>query len=364
MRLCHLEAATPLELARLFPPPGRTLCRRCVLPHAPPDIVVDGSGLCSVCRAEAAATCAVPDGRDSLETDFTRILSKVRGKQRYDCLCMLSGGKDSTAALYYVVERYHLNPLVFTFDHGFVGEEALDVIHDVVRQLGVDHVYFRSGYMREMFRQVVKSRSRASICPICSLWYMLKTYEIAARYEVPIIISGWTKGQTSSSTRTVMTKCACNTNGEEYGSMVRDTRAFMEQAVRLVPRYQDFPQNMEGVLVAARKRYGSKATVLSPHWFLAVEPDEYVKILQDRLGWRFPRESYPKNTTNCRLNFLSTVLTVRNYGFSHYHIEASKMIRLGLLTREEALERLAFDFDPVILEEVLADLGCTLADLG
>jgi hypothetical protein len=102
------------------------ICIRCVLPHAPPDIHLDGEGVCNICRNfEAEEMRAASDDRELLETDFLKILDKHRGKQEYDCLCMLSGGKDSTAALYYVKEKYKLNPLVFTFNQGFVPEEHL-----------------------------------------------------------------------------------------------------------------------------------------------------------------------------------------------------------------------------------------------
>jgi len=292
-----------------------------------------------------------------------RILAKHRGRQKYDCLCMLSGGKDSTAALYYARKRYGLNPLVFTFNHGFVPEETLAGIRRTVRILGVDLVTFESSAMKGLFRRIIRTGSRAAICPICSLWYMQVTYEIAARYDIPIIISGWTKGQTSSSSSPVLSKCACNTNGVEYASMVRDTQVFMTQAVREEPGYRDFPVNMEGVLQIAKKKLGSKATVVSPHWFLDTDVEAYVKVLRQELEWEYPARSYPRWTTNCDLNFLATFLTMKHYGFSHYHIEASKLIRAGLLTRDEALERLEIDFDDALLAGILARLDCTLDDI-
>ena len=29
----------------------RTLCKRCVLPHSPPDVVLDDAGICNICHA-------------------------------------------------------------------------------------------------------------------------------------------------------------------------------------------------------------------------------------------------------------------------------------------------------------------------
>ena len=109
---------------------GRTVCRRCVLPDSPPDITVDAEGLCSVCR-EAQSSKSQPED-ELLESDFTRLLQKHKGRHKYDCLVMCSGGKDSTASLYYMKKRYHLNPLAFTFDHGFETEDALRNVHKAV----------------------------------------------------------------------------------------------------------------------------------------------------------------------------------------------------------------------------------------
>lgn len=333
------------------------ICVRCVLPESPPDITMDAEGVCSICRNyEKERKREVVEDRGFLETDFVKILDKHRGKQKYDCLCMLSGGKDSTAALYYVKEKYKLNPLVFTFNHGFVPDEHIRSARKTVDKLGVDWLYFETTFMRDMFRKIVETQAKVVICPVCSLWYMMKTYEIAAQYEIPIIISGWTKGQTTGSTKSVLSKCACDTNPDEFKAMSAATRDFMEKHVKTDPKYKDFPMNMEEVLKIAKSKYKSKAIVLSPHWFVPVGPEEYVRTIKEKLDWDYPERSYPKKSTNCDLNFLASSLAVKNYGYSHYHIEMSNLIRLGMITREEALELLKLDFDQEILDGIMKKL--------
>jgi len=317
-----------------------------VLPHSPPDITIDDEGVCSVCRADAPAAAA-----DFVETDFVRMLDKYRGKGRHDCLVMCSGGKDSTAALYYMKRRYRMNPLAFTFDHGFETPEALANVQRAVEALGVDFLTFRTVEMRDLFRRIVDGGSRAVICHPCSMWYMQLTFDIAARFEIPLIIAGWTKGQAARPG--VMTKCACNVDAPEYGSMGRATRDFLA-GLKSDPRFRDFPQSMEEVVARARKRH--KSTVLSPHWFLEAHPDEYVALIERELGWRAPELSYPKRSTNCLLNFLSVDRSMESFGFTHYHVEMSKLIRQGLMTRDEALGLLAIDYDPGIIDRILADL--------
>jgi hypothetical protein len=57
-----------------------------------------------------------------------------------------------------------------------------------------------------------------------------------------------------------------------------------------------FPRTMEDVLAAAKQQH--KCTVLSPHWFLSMNADDYVAVLKSELKKKFPRLSYPTETIN------------------------------------------------------------------
>jgi tRNA(Ile)-lysidine synthase TilS/MesJ len=62
---------------------------------------------------------------------------------------MCSGGKDSTASLYFMKKRYRMNPLAFTFDHGFEIEGAKENVINAVEALGVDYLFFKTDFMKE-----------------------------------------------------------------------------------------------------------------------------------------------------------------------------------------------------------------------
>jgi hypothetical protein len=158
-----------------------------------------------------------------------------------------------------------------------------------------------------------------------------------------------------------MSKCACNHSAKEYIAMSEATKRFIEEHVQSDPDYKNFPKSMTEVMEAARKRH--KCTVLSPHWFLPADPAEYTGMIQKELGWKAPEHSYPAGSTNCALNFVAVHTSMKYYGYTHYHIEMSKMIRLGLMSREEALEALKTDFGAETLEPVLAKINCTMDDL-
>ncbi len=330
----------------------RKICTRCVLPEAPPGIVFDKDGVCNLCL-EHERNRKEMSGDALLETDFIKLLNKKPGKDKYDCMVMCSGGKDSTAALYYMVKRYQKRVLAFTFDHGFETEGALENIKKAVDRLGVDFMFFRSDFMKEMFLRILETESKAVICHPCSIWYMDLAFDIAARHRIPIIVAGWTKGQ--SNKQEAMSKCGCNVHSPEFAAMGQATREFLDRELDDLDKYRDFPRTMEDVLKRAKKRF--KSIVVSPHWFLPYDQKTYVKMIQEELDWEFQKVSYPKRSTNCELNFLSVHNSMKYFGYTHYHVEASKLVREGVLTREEALEDLQIDFSEKLLKSVAGKLG-------
>ena len=333
------------------------ICNKCVLPEIKPDIWLNEDGVCNIC-VDYEKSKGTSEEKKPLETDFIKMLNMYKGNGKYDCLVMCSGGKDSTAALYYMKRKYRLNPLAFTFDHGFETEGALENIKNAVEILGVDFLFFKSDLMKDMFSEILKSNSRAVICHPCSLWYMNLAFDIAARFSIPIIIAGWTKGQSTS--QPLMSRCGCNMHQQEFISMAKATKEFLIQYKKDRPKYKDFPESMEEVLTRAKKR--QKCVVLSPHWFLPFGSETYVETIKKELKWKPAKLSYPNGTTNCYLNFISVYNSIKYFGYTHYHVEMAKLIREGLLTREEALDSLRVNFNIDFLNPIAKKLDYSFDD--
>lgn len=323
------------------------LCKKCVLPESKPDIVLNAEGVCNIC-VDFEKNKTQRQRPIILESEIIKIVNKYRGKGKYDCLVMCSGGKDSTLGLYYMKKRYKMNPLAFTFDHGFENEGALDNIKNAVNILGLDWVYYKSDFMKDVFRLMVESKTTAPICHVCAIWYLWFTHDLAARFNIPLIIAGWTKGQSLQDGET----------GIEYNSMSKATADFIVNNLAKEQRYRDFPKSIKEALEKSRKNFKSEA--VSPHWFLHYDPDKMQEILQAELKWKVPCLSYPKDSTNCIMNFASVYLCMKNFGYTHYHIEMSKLIRLGELSREEALKLLEINFDEKFINTIVGKIGCSL----
>lgn len=335
----------------------RKICKHCIMPESKPDIYLNDEGICNLCVAYEKEQEIVEN--KPLESDLIKILNKHKTKATYDCLVMCSGGKDSVSALYYMKKRYKLNPLAFTFDHGFETAEAMENIHNAVKYLNVDFMYYHSVYMQDMFAEIIRSGSHAVLCHPCSIWYMDLAYDTAKRYNIPIIVAGWTKGQSKNSS--ALAKGQCGSEDCEFRQMGKDTAKFLSERLQKFPKYRNFPISMEAVLKKHKK--SKRALVISPHWFLPYGPEEYIPLIQKELDWKFPKDSYPEGSTNCSLNYLSVYFSMKYYGYTHYHVEASKLIRKGQLLREEALEQLKIKFDDKRLREVAQKLGLNFNDI-
>ena len=324
------------------------ICKKCILPEHENSITIDETGLCSICREN------LPSGRtiDLVETDLCKLINKYKGKSRYDCLVMCSGGKDSIAALYFMKKRYGLNPLVFMFDNGFEDEQAITNVKNAVKELDVDLEYFKSTHMFDMFKEMVYADKPFPACAVCSLWYMGLVYDVAKYHGINLIIGGWTKGQLGLDSS--LKKRNDKQVQKEMAILCEGLPSFIKDMRKKYDNYKDFPLDMNEL--KKRHRISSNTRIVSPHWFLPIDAQEYTQIIEDKLSWKPIDKSYPIGSTNCKVNFLGSWLCLKKHGFTHFHIEQAKLIREGVITKEQAQEILKFE-DKDILKEVCDKLG-------
>ena len=314
------------------------ICKKCVLCENKPFIWLNEEKVCNIC-SEFDKTM---QKKQLLESEFFKLLNKHRGKGKYDCMVMCSGGKDSVMSLYLIKKKYKMNPLVFTFDHGFEDETAIKNIKNAVSALNVDWLYYRTDYIQEAFQLIIKTNSKAPICNVCALWYIQLAYKTAKQYKIPMIVAGWRKAQSNTGINS------------EYTQMSEATSKFIKNELRKISKYKNFPENTKQAISV-----GKGIRMVSPHWFIDWK-ESYKEILKNNLNWEPTKDSYPANSTNCRMNFVSTYLSMKNYGFTHYHIEKSKDIREGRISRKEAINQLKINFSRNKVKKIIKELECKI----
>jgi len=184
-------------------------CSKCLLPETYPKISFDKQGVCSYCRGEnhfgienKEKIRKLIKNKEKLKNDFEQFLHKIKGKNEYDCLLLLSGGKDSIYLLYILKNKYNLNVLTYTVDTGLMNPIAKKNIAIVIDKLNVDHIFYKPGndFFKKLYRFYLKNPISPTfcdkICEVCSnVIHGLGLIE-ASKRKIPFVALGYSPDQT------------------------------------------------------------------------------------------------------------------------------------------------------------------------
>lgn len=322
-----------------------TLCASCVLPATFPNVTFNAQGICSQCVAGEAAHQR--EFCDRQRDEFLAIIAQVKGQSAYDAIACYSGGKDSTYMLKMMVRELGLSVLAFPLDNGFITEQSKINIVKAVEMLQVDHLFFKPSreFMSRMYRQAIfgdlnKPRGNyiTRISDVClSCISVVNTYaaRLAMQNRTPMIFAGFTPGQ--------IPRAVIKNNHRYYRQTYEQHAAHFEQKLGAdAARYLNLPDDEQEIYQ------------MSP--FLVYEKTEEHILAEIRdLGWQYP-EKLDGCTSNCALNVVGNLCHEKKYGFHPYALELSKLIRRGLLSRDEALKKLSLAVDEQTTTRTLAQL--------
>ncbi len=310
-------------------------CKKCILSENFPRIKFDEKGICNFCNDELLYTTE-KEAIESSKIEIENLLSKHKKVSEYDAIVCFSGGKDSTYTIKLAVEKYKLNVLSFTLENGFISPAATKNIKKVVSNLGVDHITYKPSYkfMKGLYRissleniYNAKTLTRiSSNCNSCISIVNITALRIALEKNIPFILAGFTLGQIPSNTiyyqnnydffeesrKPVLDKLKLH--------LGEDVSKYMEISKELINRSTNYPYNIN---------------------LLCLEDITENEIVEQilPLGWKKPAD-VDGCSTNCRINAFNNYVHTFKYGYSPYELELSHLIRKGLLTREEAMNKL------------------------
>ncbi|MFJ6687010.1 adenine nucleotide alpha hydrolase family protein [Streptomyces werraensis] len=303
------------------------LCVRCILPATFPDISFDEAGVCSYCNDEQEQVLA---DQEAISQAVESALAGADPQRNYDCLALFSGGKDSSLALTVARRKLGLRVLAFTLDNGFLSKGSSVNMRRVLDELDIDHVLFRppGGMMRPLYKISMglefgpdTTKYSTGGCGSCISMVLASGLRFAAAHHIPLLIGGWTPGQfttsplvTASFLNDVVTRhfepltAASATLGEQLAGWLA-TSTGAAPAGLLNPLYAT--------------RYSEEATLA-----------ELAKV-----GWVRPKDT-DSCSTNCQVNGLLVLDHIKRYQFHPYVYELSHHVRLGALSRTEALSKI------------------------
>ena len=312
----------------------RFLCRQCILPSTFPGISFNENGVCNHCQRYKGedATSAL---QEKYEKKFLKLLEERKTKSSYDVIVAYSGGKDSTYTLDVFVNRYKLRALALTFDNSFISPKALDNIGKVCDSLGVDSLVIKPArqVVREIFRTAatqelysVKTLERAStICTSCIGMVKGIVLRTAIEKQIPFVGFGWSPGQAPVQSSVMRTNPA----------LMKGTQKAILNPLREIAGDAVLPYFVTEEQFAEKELFPWN---IHPLAFLHYDEQDITERIS-QFGWQRPDDTDP-NSSNCTLNAFANQVHRRRYDFHPYVWEIANMVRSGVLTREEGVEKI------------------------
>jgi len=330
-------------------------CSKCVLPGSFPGIEFNEEGICNYCR-----NSQLPDQEKKEEyiKMFENLLDSVRGKHDFDVLLAYSGGKDSTYTMYELANKYKMNVLAFTFDNGFISEQARENIIRMSDLCGATSIIVRPPFpkLKKIFQIAAtkeiysaKTLDRASsICTTCIGHVKAIALRTAMEKNIPLVAYGWSPGQAPISaairqTSPQMQSISHKTVRDKILENSSELKSYFLTEEDLKIQHERWPINIH------------------PLAFMDYDEGEILKIIKS-LGWEHPKDLDP-NSTNCKLNALANYLHREKYDFHPYAWEVAGIVRAGGIPREEGVTKTTEEESMPMVNYAAGVLGIDLKNL-
>ncbi len=320
-------------------------CRSCGLPANVPKADLDDKEICAPCRNFDEQRYLAEQYFKS-EGDLRQILERAKQNRRgrYDCLMQYSGGKDSTFALYKLVEM-GMHPLVFSFDNGFIPESAKDNVRRIVEDLRLDLHWGETPAMNEIF--VDSLRRFSNVCNGCQKVINTMSVSLAQEYDIDYIFTGLSRGQ-SFATRVAELLNIGVADIEEVDEAVLAARKAYHQMDDAVNRHLD-------VSVFDDETVFERIQFIDFYRYYDVPLSEVLQFLNTRTPWTRPPDT--GRSTNCLINEAGIFIHKKEYGYHNYAVPYSWDVRLGHKQRDSALKELEDDIDEARVHRMLKEIG-------
>jgi hypothetical protein len=321
-------------------------CERCGIASNVPGATFDDAGVCNLCRAfdsyvdKAQSYFKSPEELQLLVTEM-----QANRKGPYDCIVLLSGGKDSSFMLCKLCAM-GVKPLAFTLDNGFISEQAKANIRRLVTTLGVDLHWGGTPHMNEIFVDSLKQF--ANVCNGCFKTVYTLATNLAREKGIPYIVTGLSRGQFFETRLTEEVFKRGDYDPARLDALILEARKEYHRRDDAVSRYLD-------VDVFRSDSVFEEVKFIDFYRYWSAPLDEMLEFLKTQAGWSRPSDT--GRSTNCLINELGIYIHKKQRGFHNYALPYSWDVRLGQKTREEAIDELNDELDVNRVKKLMAEIG-------
>ncbi len=318
-----------------------TRCSRCILPSTLDSITFDDEGICNHCRKYEKDF----DEWDKIslrrEKEFEKLLDKAKSLKRpYDCLVPLSGGKDSTYALWLCTSVYKLRTLAVTYDNGYLSTPARDNIRNALRSCNADHIFYsvNKSNSARLFRTF--TLKTGDFCNACMRGINYSIENAVRSFKIPLVIKG--SGRRVQYVSQIKEVTSLNT-ASYFANVIKGTVSqesfghFAGNKHRLeLQKIAGGIADIFGISRTAMMKFIPQHVGMYDYLYKPFP--EIVEIIRREMGWKDASGSVEH--LDCELHDIPFYRdTLKIPGITKYTFHSSGLIRQGLMTREEALAR-------------------------
>ena len=342
-------------------------CNRCILPRNYPGVSFDEHGICDLCRNYKELQYLGPE---ALKTAIKSHAQDRDGINKdYDCLLGLSGGRDSTFLLHYLVKVLGLRVLAYCADNGHMPAQTVASLKTATEMLDTDLVVERHGYLETCLRHHLlawmKRPSAALVTMICTGCRLginkgLSCVSIAKR--VPVVVTGGTPFEGGAYKTDLLRSDPSDRRRSSLLSgyarhIVRNPRWIVRPSC-LAVQVADFRYHFN-----RRRIFEKRGALVSPfHRYLRWKEEDIVATIAQELNWQSGTQSSWRG--DCSIAILKGHMYRSILGFNDKDDHLSLLVRDHQISREEALERIQAEKSapPEVLESVLARVNIDFSD--
>ena len=345
-------------------------CTKCILPENYPGITFNEEGICNHCITYKENKYY---GSKILKEKIDYFLkNKKNSNKEYDCILGLSGGRDSSYLLFYLVKVLNLRVLAYSFDHGFIPEQTKLNMKNMTDILNVKLVIEKNDSLKKCLKHHILSwlhkPSPAMVgllCTGCRYNLDIGIRNFAKKNKISLIFFGDHPFETQHYKFDIM---KINPN-----SSSRKIHLFILGYLSQIIRNPKWILNSNSLIEQIKEFYHyypikigkSEISIFTPfRSYIKWDEKEVVSTIKNKLNWEECPNIESTSRGDCDIALLKLYMYKKTLGFNDKDDDFSSLIRVGQINRDEALERLKKEEIPEeVIKEIFDKLELNFSDL-
>jgi N-acetyl sugar amidotransferase len=310
---------------------GYQICTKTIMDTTDPGISFDENGISDYYHNFHNKILPNWHTDDRGQQELMKIAEKIKkqgvGKD-FDCIIGMSGGLDSSYAVYIAKEKMGLRPLIFHVDAGWNTQQAVSNIEKIVDGLGLDLFTEVINWeeMKDLQVAFLKSQIADQDLPQDYAFFSA-LYHFARKYKIKYILTG-----SNFSTE-------CCREPEEWGGYAGIDKTLLKDIHKKFGKIplKSFPI-VDILVYKLYYKYLLGMEVIKPLNLVPYNKEDAESLLHKRFGWeKFLHKHHESRFTR----FYEDYWLPRKFGYEKRRAHFSSLILTNQLTREAALERIS-----------------------